>query len=901
MDKRFGLVIVAIMFLSAMVPVAVMGEPTRTMDAEILGVMLDGPAAEGGEYAAGTHMISVSLNNTGDEDLIDWLDFEVNVTYASNGTVYLHEINEQNFTFITEGDMVDKEVMEITLEEGEYDIMVKTTIGLTETEATERFLIEDVADFSVENLFFTEGMEYPLGVEISPQCFVELHGNVQEFADTVNLNLIIDHVEGPTSTNVYDETFELLTPASPGVSAGKNWTINMEKWTPDASGDYEATFSVDYDTYNELNNVDTVAFSVALPPVIEGTVTTDGTTPIPGVEVILSTNPETKVMTDDSGYYVFYNISAGNYTLEFYKQWVSGNVSNVEVIPGETQVVDVTLTPLEIGGLRGKVFLPNNFPAVGAVVVIDVPGFQLITVATNSTGVYEWEEVPVGNASLTASLSGYDDAEDWMIIAQGAWNTKDLFLEDIPFEVDFSPPDGEPGFDIDGAIAVFFTRPLNRVSVDQSTLILRNLNTGNPVDVIYAFTDLDKTVVMTPNELLEYSTTYQIEVTTWITDINGDYFPEPVTSTFTTAALVQEIEITTFSPGDDANEVPIDTVITATFPVPMDPETINETTFQLFARGGVIIGATVTYDTLTNIARLEPDSDLDYGERYSVSLDPDIMPESSDYIFNGKTWSFETEVLVTTGTLVGTVVDENGNPFEPSQVTVTLKTGVNTVKTTNPDLTGRFEMTDLDAGTWVLTISVPGYKDYVDENIVINADQTTTLPGTIEMEAEDDDDGEEIPWPFILIIIVVVVFIVLIIYYLLSRSREEPREEAIEEGRRRPMFGGRREEPMGYAGYDEFLEGEFMCPVCGSVVEGEDSICPNCGSEFEEDLFECPECGASIPADVPACPECDAVFEEEEEGEEEEDLYGEEEEVDITEDYEVEDVDEDEFPVERVM
>jgi len=898
MDNRFGLVIVAVMFLSAMVPMTVLGESTRIADAEILEVMLDGPVAEGGEYAAGTHMISVLLENTGDEDLIDWLDLEVNVTYTSNGTVYHHEINEQNFTFITEGEMVEKEVLQIGLIEGEFDIMVRTTIGAEEKQASGSFVIMDVADFSVENLFFEEGAEYPLGAEITPRCFVELHGNVQEFADTVNVNLLIDHLDGDASTNVYDETFELLTPASPGVSAGRNWTILMEGWTPDMSGDYEATFSVNYDNYNELNNMDTVPFTIAMPPMIEGTVSTDGSTPIPGVEVILYTTPEKTVMTDDQGHYAFYNISAGTYNLEFYKQWVSGNVSEVEVVPGETMFINVTLTPLEIGGLRGKVLLPNGFPAVGAVVVIDVPGFQLITVSTNSTGVYEREEVPVGNATLTASLSGYEDAEDWIIIAQGAWSTRDLHMQDIPFEVDFSPPNGEPGFDIDGAVAVFFTRPLNRVSVDQSTLILRNLNTGNPVDVIYAFTDLDMTVVMTPNELLEYSTSYQIEVTTWITDVNGDYFPAPATSTFTTATLVQEIEVTTFHPGDDANEVSVDTLITATFPVSMDPDTVNETTFQLFARGGVVIDAVVTYNTLTNIATLDPESDLQYGERYSVSLDPDIMPESSGYIFNGKTWSFETEVLVTTGTLVGTVLDENGEPFEPSQVTITLKTGISNIKTSNPDLTGRFEITDLDEGTWTLTISAPGYEDHVDETIVINADQVTTISETIRMKAEGSDEDEEIPWPFILIIIIVVVLIVLIIYYLLSRSREEPREEG-EDTRRRPMFGGRRE-PSGYAGYDEYLEGEFMCPVCGSVVEGEDTVCPNCGSEFEDDLFECPECGASIPANASECPECGATFEEDEEGEEEEDLYGEEEEIDITEDYEVEDVDEDEFPVERV-
>jgi hypothetical protein len=262
------------------------------------------------------------------------------------------------------------------------------------------------------------------------------------------------------------------------------------------------------------------------------------------------------------------------------------------------------------------------------------------------------------------------------------------------------------------------------------------------------------------------------------------------------------------------------------------------------------------------------------------------MEPSFDFL--GFTWSFETEVLVTTGSLVGKVLDENGSPFSPSQVTVELSTGVSNVLTKTPNLAGEFEFIDVEEGEWTLTITVADYEEYT-KAVSINAGETTELPADIILTPVEEDKQDEIPWPIIILIAIGVLLIIVIIYYLLNRPKEERPEEE-EEYARRPRFGGRREEPAFYGGYDEFAEGEFMCPVCGNVVEGEDSICPVCGSEFEEDLFECPECGASIPADAVACPECDAVFEEEEEPEEEEDYYDEEEEVDITEDYEVEDV-----------
>jgi hypothetical protein len=404
--------------------------------------------------------------------------------------------------------------------------------------------------------------------------------------------------------------------------------------------------------------------------------------------------------------------------------------------------------------------------------------------------------------------------------------------------------------------------------------------------------------VITPTQPLEYATQYQIEVTSWIQDTNGNFFPAPVFSSFTTEVQIQEIELVSFFPLDDANEVPIGVTVSAVFPIAMNASTIDSTTFQLLGRGGVEISADVTYDPLTRTAYLDPQSDLSYGTRYSVSLDPDILAENVVNNFMGFTWSFETEVLVTTGSVIGTVLDENEDPFTPTQVTIELSTGVNNVITKRPDPNGRFEFIDVEEGTWTLTITVTDYKVYTQE-VTVTAGEPYQISDDIVMEKEGDDTAaDDIPWPIIILIVIGVLLIIVIVYYLLNRPKEEP-EELEEEHGRRPRFGGRREEAY-YGGYDEFAEGEFMCPVCGNVVEGEDTICPVCGSEFEDDLFECPECGASIPADAISCPECDAVFEEEEPEEGEEDYYDEEEEIDITDDYEVDDLSEEDFGIAEI-
>lgn len=892
MDKRFGLFLAALILLAAAVPLVVQAEPSRTMDADILEVFLDGTTAEGGEYAAGTHMVSVKVNNTGDEEFGQFVNYYVNITYTANGTV-VHFETIGKVLFIGNNSMTTVDLVEVDLPEGQYDIKVNATMGVQETEADITVDVLNVIDLSIANLAFEEGASYPLNEEIVPICNVSLEGNVEEFADTVNINLIIE-TDDVVSKTVFDEAMEILTPASPPVVPGKFWIVSFPDWVPNDSGQYQATFSVFYDTYNEANNEDVVTFQISDPPVIVGTVTSGGS-PLPGVEVIVSTSPETTTTTDVNGEYSFYEIPAGNYSIEFSKMWATGNVTTVTVVPGETQTVDATLEMEEKGGLRGYVTLPDYSPASEAWITVSADGVQDITTSANATGYYEIEEVSSGNVTVVASFSGYDDDTVNTNIAQGTWNTLDLQLGDIPFEVTFSVPDGELAFSVFASISVFFTRPIQRLSVDSTTLILIKLSTGDVVSVIYSFADSDMTVVVTPDPPLEYGTEYQIEITSWVQDTNGDFFPAPVYSTFNTELDIQEVELTSFFPLDDANEVPINVTISAVFPVNMDDGTINGTTFQLIARGGMIVESIVSYDENAKTAYLDPLNDLDYGTRYSVSLDPDMAPETLSLDFLGFTWSFETKVLVTTGSLTGKVLDENGDPFSPSQVTIKLSTGVTNVLTKRPNLAGEFEFIDVEEGEWTLTIDVNGYEQY-SKAFTINAGETTQLPADIQMPPVDDSEGDDIPWPIIILIAIGVLLLIVIIYYLLNRPKGEPAEEE-EDRRHRPRFGGRREpDYYGDGGYDEFAEGEFMCPVCGNVVEGDDAICPICGSEFEDDLFECPECGASIPADTANCPECDAVFEEEE-SDEEEDYYDEEEEVDITEDYEVSDLSDEDFGI----
>ncbi|MBN1389027.1 MAG: carboxypeptidase regulatory-like domain-containing protein [Candidatus Thermoplasmatota archaeon] len=887
MDNRFGTFLAVMVFLAVFVPLSGHSMPTRAMDTEITSVLMDGLTAAGGEYAEGAHAVSTILENTGDEDFMEFLDLYLNITYTSNDTVVISEMVNK-VVYVASGSTASVKLADVELPRGELDIMVNATIGDKETNSSVILSILDVIDLSIMDIGLEEGATYPLSEPIDPMCNVTYEGNVEKFADTVTIALLIETDEMISET-VYDESMEILNPTMSKVAPGKVWTVLFPEWTPEASGAYKATYSVYYDTYNEENNIDIVFFNIADAPVIEGLVTAGGM-PVPGVDVTVWTDPETKTTTDANGEYMFYDIPSGNYTIEFFKMWMSYNLTTVAVTPGETHVINAVLEILDVGGLRGHVTLPNGTDAVGAIIEVEVVDSPLYTTTTNMEGYYEFEQISMGNATVTASFSGFEDDVIETNIIRGTWNNLDLALEEIPFEVTFSVPDGEPGFPIYDSISVFFTRPIMRSSVEPSTLTLRNLDSGTVVNVIYSFADGDMTVVITPQPPLLYNTEYQVEVKQFLQDTNGDFFPTAVYITFITELDIQEVELVSFSPANNENEVGRDVMITAVFPVAMDADTINNDTFLLIAQGGAKVLSVITYDPITRTAWLDPVNDLNWGTRYSVSLDPDILAVDPSRDFLGFTWSFEVEILVTTGSLSGKVLDEDGNPFVPSTVSVKLMKGTSDLLSKNPDISGRFEFLDVDEGVWTLTITVNGYETYTHD-YTITADQTTQIPQNILLVKEDDDtEKNEIPWPIIGLIAIVVLLIIVIVYYLLNRPKEAPYEE--EGGRRR--YGGRREGPAYAPDDEELAEGDFLCPQCGNVVEAGDTICPQCGSEFEDDMFECPECGSSIPADAVTCPECNAAFEGEDAiQDEEDDYYDEEEEVDITRDYEVEDADDD--------
>lgn len=117
-----------------------------------------------------------------------------------------------------------------------------------------------------------------------------------------------------------------------------------------------------------------------------------------------------------------------------------------------------------------------------------------------------------------------------------------------------------------------------------------------------------------------------------------------------TTVLAQVPQIISTSPAQNALNVPISTNISVTFDIDMDEGTINDSTFVVNARSTGLHQGTITYDSLTRMATLDPDSNFHVGEVVTVVLTTNIQSSQGVPLDSSYIWSFTMVVNDGSGT-----------------------------------------------------------------------------------------------------------------------------------------------------------------------------------------------------------------------------------------------------------
>ena len=158
-----------------------------------------------------------------------------------------------------------------------------------------------------------------------------------------------------------------------------------------------------------------------------------------------------------------------------------------------------------------------------------------------------------------------------------------------------------------------------------------------------------KTAIFTPTANLTASTQYTATITTAAKDLTGIAMAANFVWSFTTGLFTNTVPpvITATNPVNGAIDVFIDTTVSATFNIAMDPTTITSATFTLIDGSGATVSGTVSYDAASQIAVFMPAANLAANTTYTALVSSLVTDLSGNALGFGGTpnpWSFTTGV-----------------------------------------------------------------------------------------------------------------------------------------------------------------------------------------------------------------------------------------------------------------
>jgi hypothetical protein len=149
------------------------------------------------------------------------------------------------------------------------------------------------------------------------------------------------------------------------------------------------------------------------------------------------------------------------------------------------------------------------------------------------------------------------------------------------------------------------------------------------------------TATFTPASDLEFNSTYAVTVTTGVQDLAGNNMSSNVNWNFTTEQETIPPEVISQNPADGATDVPVDiSSIEVTFSEPMDPSTIDATTFQVTLNGSAVSGSINYAD---NTATFTPASNLEFNSTYAVTVTTGVEDLVGNNMAENVAWTFTTE------------------------------------------------------------------------------------------------------------------------------------------------------------------------------------------------------------------------------------------------------------------
>ncbi len=210
-----------------------------------------------------------------------------------------------------------------------------------------------------------------------------------------------------------------------------------------------------------------------------------------------------------------------------------------------------------------------------------------------------------------------------------------------PAVVSTIPTAGTIDFPVGGMISVTFSEDLDPSTVNVASLMLMDGTT--PLAGFVAYDPSTFTATFAPAAGLPSSATIDVSVTQGIRDVAGNALAAPFLFAFTTEAVdTAPPTIIATVPADNATNVPITTLVSATFSEALDPTTVTGSSLTVTIAGAAVPG-TVSYDPTLFTASFLASAPLPYNTTVRVNVATSVADLAGNTLASPFIWTFTTD------------------------------------------------------------------------------------------------------------------------------------------------------------------------------------------------------------------------------------------------------------------
>lgn len=546
--------------------------------------------------------------------------------------------------------------------------------------------------------------------------------------------------ESMNPATITDATFLLTGPGTTAVSGvvKYNATGSVASFTPTASLAYNTTYTATITTA-VTNTVGvrpaagyTWSFTTATQPTVIGTVPANGATLVPTNQVLTATfskalnpatvNATTFLLKGPGGTAVTgtvtYNAtgSVASFTpsvaLTYNTAYTATITTGVTDLTGDplaanytwsftTAVQPMVLSTVPLNGATGVALnqvLSATFSQAMNCATLASPATSFVVAGPGTTSV-------AGTVACSGAVATFTPAADLIVntvytatITTGAqsqggaplaanyvWMFRTLPAPTPPTVISTVPANLAVNVPINQALSATFSVAMTPATINATTFTLTGPGT-TPVTGAVAYVAAGSTATFTPTASLVPNTVYTATITTGAQNLANTPVAQDYVWTFTTGAtvVVPPTVISTI-PLAGATNVPANQAVSATFSVPMNPATINSTTFMLTGPGTTPVAGLVAYAAIGNTLTFTPTANLLANTLYTATITTGAQNLAGTGLANNYVWTFTTVAPVVVPPEIVLTLPANGATNVPLQqaVSATFTKAMNPLTITN--------------------------------------------------------------------------------------------------------------------------------------------------------------------------------------------------------------------------